>query len=141
MSTNTLTVELGERSYPIYIGEAIHHQAEFYRRHITGRQVMVVTNETIAPLYLDETLSALSGYDVATIILPDGEQYKTLETLNKVFTGLLEHRFTRKATLVALGGGVIGDITGVCGGIVPAGDSVYPGSDNTAFPSRFICWW
>ncbi|WP_039959378.1 3-dehydroquinate synthase [endosymbiont of Riftia pachyptila] len=112
MSTNTLTVELGERSYPIYIGEAIHHQAEFYRRHITGRQVMVVTNETIAPLYLDETLSALSGYDVATIILPDGEQYKTLETLNKVFTGLLEHRFTRKATLVALGGGVIGDITG-----------------------------
>jgi 3-dehydroquinate synthase len=105
-------VELGERSYPIYIGEHLHADAEYYQRHVPGKQVMVVTNETIAPLYLETTLSALRGFDVAHVILPDGEEFKTLEVLNRIFTALLEHRFTRKCTLVALGGGVIGDMTG-----------------------------
>lgn len=107
-----LSVDLGERSYPIYIGENIYADEAYYRRHIPGKQVMVVTNETVAPLYLEETLRALNGFDVSSVILPDGEAYKTLDELNKIFTALLQSRFTRKCTLIALGGGVIGDMTG-----------------------------
>ena len=108
----TLHVDLGTRSYPIHIGPALLDDPELIRPHIQGQEVMVVTNETIAPLYLEQTLSLLNGYDVATVILPDGEQYKTLDTLNLVFDALLEKHFTRRCTLIALGGGVIGDITG-----------------------------
>jgi len=108
----TLTVNLGVRSYPIHIGQGLLQKPELLTKHIRGRQVMVVTNGTIAPLYLDSIRELLEGFDAASVILPDGEQYKTLETLNSVFTGLLEHRFNRHCTLVALGGGVIGDITG-----------------------------
>lgn len=109
---NKLDVDLGERSYPIYIGEGIHADAGYYEEFINGDQVMLVTNETIAPLYLDQTTEALSDYQVKTCILPDGEEYKTLEVLNRVYTALLKGRFTRKSTLIALGGGVIGDMTG-----------------------------
>jgi 3-dehydroquinate synthase len=108
----TLTVNLGVRSYPIHIGQGLLRKPELLTEHIRGRQVMVVTNETIAPLYLDGTRELLDRFDLASVILPDGEKYKTIETLNSVFTGLLEHRFNRHCTLVALGGGVIGDITG-----------------------------
>ncbi|MCU7843467.1 MAG: 3-dehydroquinate synthase [Candidatus Thiodiazotropha sp. (ex Monitilora ramsayi)] len=107
-----MTVDLGNRSYPIYIGEDIHADAEYYRRHVPGSQVMVVTNETVAPLYLEQTLSALKSFNVSTVVLPDGEVYKTLDELNKIFTALLESRFSRQCTLVALGGGVIGDMAG-----------------------------
>ena len=79
---------------------------------IQGRQVMIVTNKTIAPLYLDKLTSILGGFNVQSVILPDGEKFKTLETLNKVFDALLEAKFDRTSTLIALGGGVIGDITG-----------------------------
>ncbi|MCK4744326.1 MAG: 3-dehydroquinate synthase [Sulfuriflexus sp.] len=108
----TLHVDLGTRSYPIHIGTGLLDDSELIRPHIQGQEVMVVTNETIAPLYLERTLALLDGYDVATVILPDGEQYKTLDTLNLVFDALLEKHFTRRCTLIALGGGVIGDITG-----------------------------
>ena len=108
----TLTVNLGVRSYPIHIGQGLLRKPELITEHIRGRQVMVVTNETIAPLYLDRITGLLHGFDQASVILPDGEQYKTLETLDAVFTGLLERRFNRRCTLLALGGGVIGDITG-----------------------------
>ena len=108
----TLKVDLGERSYPIHIGQGLLRQPALLTEHIRGRQVMVVTNDTIAPLYLDAVKALFDGFDLASVILPDGEQYKTLETLNSVFTALLEHRFNRQCTLVAVGGGVIGDITG-----------------------------
>jgi 3-dehydroquinate synthase len=108
----TLTVNLGARSYPIHIGQGLLRNPDLITKHVSGRQVMVVTNETIAPLYLDSIMDLLDGFERACAILPDGEQYKTLETLDSVFTGLLEHRFNRHCTLVALGGGVIGDITG-----------------------------
>jgi len=108
----TLTVNLGARSYPIHIGQGLLRNPELITRHISGRQVMVVTNETIAPLYLRSIMELLDGFDLASVILPDGEQFKTIETLDSVFTGLLEHRFNRHCTLIALGGGVIGDITG-----------------------------
>jgi 3-dehydroquinate synthase len=108
----TLEVNLGARSYPIHIGQGLLRKPELFTEHISGRQVMVVTNETIAPLYLDSFLELLDGFDRDSVILPDGEQYKTIDTLNAVFTDLLKHRYNRHCTLVALGGGVIGDITG-----------------------------
>jgi 3-dehydroquinate synthase len=109
---HTLTVDLGDRAYPIYIGSDLIGNAELYRRHVPGRQVMVVTNETVAPLYLDKVLAALDGYQVQTVVLPDGEQYKNLEVLNRIYDALLTARFDRRCTLLALGGGVVGDMTG-----------------------------
>ena len=108
----TLHVELGERSYPIYIGQGLLGRAELLKQHMAGRQIMVVTNKTIAPLYLNKMLAGLKGYQCASVILLDGEQYKTLEVLNTIFDALLENRFDRSVTLIALGGGVIGDMTG-----------------------------
>jgi 3-dehydroquinate synthase len=107
-----LQVELGDRSYPIYIGAGLLNQAELYTQHIKARQVMVVTNTTIAPLYLDKVLKNLQGFAVETVILPDGEQFKTLETVTHIFDKLLAGKFSRNATLIALGGGVIGDMGG-----------------------------
>lgn len=108
----TLHVELGDRRYPIYIGPGLLGQPELLRPHITGRQALVVSNTTVAPLYLEPVRAALSGFRHEAVILPDGEQYKTLDTLNAVFTALLNHRFDRHCTIIALGGGVIGDLAG-----------------------------
>ncbi|MBN59561.1 3-dehydroquinate synthase [Thalassolituus sp. UBA3500] len=108
----TLTVDLGDRSYPIYIGPGLLRNKELYSPHIKGRQVLIVTNETVAPIYLDDVMSALTDYQVDTVILPDGEKYKDLDTLNMIFDELLDRRHNRTTTLIALGGGVIGDMTG-----------------------------
>jgi 3-dehydroquinate synthase len=108
----TLHVELGERSYPIHIGTGLLGRPELLAPHIRGRQVLVVSNETVAPLYLDSLRRALHGYQAAEVVLPDGEAFKTLEVANRIFTTLLEHRFNRGCTLVALGGGVVGDLAG-----------------------------
>ena len=107
----TLNVSLAERSYPIYIGAGLL-SSDLLRRHVRASQVMVVTNETVAPLYLDKMLASLDGLKVDTLVLPDGERFKTLATLEKVFDALLEKRHSRTTTLIALGGGVIGDMTG-----------------------------
>ena len=108
----TLHVDLGERSYPIFIGPGLLVKPELYTPYIKGSQVLIVSNETVAPLYLKQVESALKDYQVETVILPDGEQYKTLNILNTIFTALLENRFGRQCTLIALGGGVVGDMTG-----------------------------
>lgn len=108
----TLQVDLQERSYPIYIGRGLIGHHALYLPHIPGTSVMLVSNETVAPLYLGAVEAALEGKRVDKVILPDGEQYKTLETLNRIFTALLEGRHDRQTTLIALGGGVVGDITG-----------------------------
>ncbi|MEN0108933.1 MAG: 3-dehydroquinate synthase [Pseudomonas sp.] len=108
----TLQVELGERSYPIYIGANLLVQPELFSRHIAGKQVAIVSNETVAPLYLETVKQALSGFDVATVILPDGEAYKGWETLQLIFDALLTARHERSTTVIALGGGVIGDMAG-----------------------------
>jgi 3-dehydroquinate synthase len=110
--TRTLEVALGERSYPIYIGPGLIADPACYRPHIGGRQVMVVSNETVAPLYLAQVERALDGYQVERVILPDGERYKTLEVWNRIFDGLLGVRFARDCTIIALGGGVVGDMAG-----------------------------
>ena len=108
----TLTVELGDRSYPIFIGEGLLSNSELYTPYIHGRQVLIVTNETVAPLYLSAVKEALVGYQVDEVILPDGEAYKDLTTLNLIYDALLEKQHNRTTTLIALGGGVIGDMTG-----------------------------
>lgn len=108
----TLNVALGDRSYPIYIGSNLLGQPALIQQHLSGKEVLVVSNETVAPLYLDKLMASLAGCRAESVILPDGEKYKTLEQLNSVFTALLEKRMSRQTTIVALGGGVIGDMAG-----------------------------
>lgn len=107
-----LQVDLGERSYPILIGEGLLGQGNLLRPYIHGKQVMIVSNETVAPLYLEKLVGSLNGLQVDTVILPDGEKYKTLDYLNQIFDALLAKRHSRNTTLIALGGGVVGDMTG-----------------------------
>ena len=108
----TLTVDLAERSYPIYIGTDLLRQTQLCAPHIVGRKVAIVSNTTVAPLYMQQLREALQAYQLTEIILPDGESYKNWETLQLIFDGLLEDQHDRKTTLIALGGGVIGDMTG-----------------------------
>ncbi len=109
----TLHVELGARRYPIFIGSRLAI-ADCLIPYIQGRQVMIVSNETVAPLYLADYQQALvnAGKQVATCILPDGEVFKNIETLNLIFDALLGARFNRDCTVLALGGGVVGDMAG-----------------------------
>jgi len=108
----TLNVELGERRYPIHIGSGLLHRPELLQPCIAGSRVAVVTNETVGPLYLDALLKQLTPWNPVCVVLPDGEVYKTLDVLNNIFTALLKNRCDRKTTLIALGGGVVGDMTG-----------------------------
>ncbi|NRA20796.1 MAG: 3-dehydroquinate synthase [Oceanospirillaceae bacterium] len=108
---NSLRVELGDRSYPIFVGAGALQQCDL-THYIKAKQVLVVTNETIAPLYLEKLTQLLSGYEVEQVILPDGERFKTLEYVNKIFDQLLTVKHNRSTTLIALGGGVVGDMTG-----------------------------
>ncbi len=108
----TLQVDLGKRSYPIYIGQDLLGKPDWVLPHIKAKQVLIVTNETVAPLYLEQTLTAFHNFQTMTVILPDGEVYKNLTVLNQIFDTLLTQHFDRHTTLVALGGGVIGDMTG-----------------------------
>ncbi len=108
----TLHVDLAERSYPIHIGAGLLSRADLLAPYIVGRQVAIVTNETIAPLYLQALQDTLADYRVTPIVLPDGEAFKNWETLQSIFDGLLGARHDRRTTVLALGGGVIGDMAG-----------------------------
>jgi 3-dehydroquinate synthase len=108
----TLEVDLGDRSYPIFIGENLLGDPQWVEPYVHGQQVLIVSNEKIAPLYLQKTKEAFKNFKTHSIILPDGEQFKTLDVLNKIFDSLLSQQYDRNCTLVALGGGVIGDMTG-----------------------------
>jgi len=109
-----LQVDLGARAYPIRIGSGLLSDPAVWAPVLSSGSVGVVSNETIAPLYLDTLVGTLQGLGkkVTTIILPDGERYKNWEILNLIFDGLLTARCDRKTTLIALGGGVVGDMTG-----------------------------
>lgn len=109
---HTLHVELGDRRYPIFIGSGLLGRPGLIEPYVLGKRVLIVTNDTVAPLYLDACRRSLAAFDVDEVVLPDGEKYKTLEVMNRIFDVLLQKRFDRRTTLVALGGGVIGDITG-----------------------------
>lgn len=108
----TLRVELADRSYPIFIGAHLLACPDLLLPYIRGKQVLIVTNTTVAPLYLAQLKVGLTGLQVDEIILPDGEQYKTLDTVALIYDKLMAARHNRKTTLIALGGGVIGDMTG-----------------------------
>jgi 3-dehydroquinate synthase len=108
----TLQIELGERSYPIVIGAGVLDDAALVARHVAARDVLVVTNDTVGPLYSARLFAALAGKRVHSVELPDGEQYKTLTVLERVFDALVAARMNRDACVVALGGGVIGDMAG-----------------------------
>ena len=107
-----LTVKLGERSYPIFIGEGLLSLEQTFSDLIDSSQVMIVTNTTIESLYLETLGRTLERYKPVTVVIPDGEAYKTLDTMNYVITELLNNRFSRDCCLIALGGGVVGDVTG-----------------------------
>ena len=109
-----LEVDLGERSYPIEIGQSLLRDSTMIAQHVAGKRVAIVTNTVVAPLYLEPVQAALesAGKQVIPIILPDGEQEKNWESLMKVFDVLLAEKCDRQTTLIALGGGVIGDLTG-----------------------------
>ncbi len=110
----TLEVALGDRAYPIHIGLGLLGHAELILPYLKRKQVAIVTNTTVAPLYLEKLAKPLrdAGVSVIEIILPDGEAYKNSETLNLIYDALLKNRCERSTTLIALGGGVIGDLTG-----------------------------
>lgn len=114
----TITVNLNsapdERSYPIYIGNGILNQPDLVLRHLPRKRVAIVSNTTVAPLYLESFRGMLESHGVTSvpIILPDGEKYKNWETLNLIFDALLAHRCERRTPVIALGGGVVGDLAG-----------------------------
>ncbi|AHE99358.1 3-dehydroquinate synthase [Thioalkalivibrio paradoxus] len=117
----TLEVELGPRSYPIHIGSGLLARPDLLAPHLRGQRLVVVTNETVAPLHGDRLRALLEGQDVTWIELPDGEAHKTLATVEAILTRMLEARLDRGSTLIAFGGGVVGDIAGFAAAIYQRG--------------------
>jgi 3-dehydroquinate synthase len=108
----TLNLDLGDRAYPIHIGEGLLGQKDLLIPNMEGRKVLIVSNETVAPLYLHPVITALKDFDVHHLVIGDGEAFKTLDTLSKILDSAMMHRLARDSTFIALGGGVIGDLTG-----------------------------
>ena len=108
----TIQVDVGHSRYPIAIGPGLLGNRELLGAHIRGRDLLIVTNTTVAPLYLVKLTDGLAGRRVADCLLPDGERHKTLKTAGRVFDALVAHKMNRDATVLALGGGVVGDIAG-----------------------------
>ena len=118
-----LEVDLDDRSYPIYIGTGLVGQADLIGPHIHGQSALIVTNSTVAPLYLDAVRQALDSRQIRhdQIILDDGEQYKTMVSIETIIDLLLTNRHDRRTTVIALGGGVIGDVAGFAASIYQRG--------------------
>ena len=121
--SHTLNVDLGDRSYPIYIGTDLLTEAELLINHIRGNSALVVSNTTVAPLYLAKLQSVLEAHNIRhdCVILDDGEAHKTVANVEKIIDTLLQQRHDRQTTLIALGGGVVGDITGFAASIYQRG--------------------
>jgi 3-dehydroquinate synthase len=131
-SIETVRIELGERSYPILIGPKLLANSEVLGAHIHARDLLIVTNETIAPLYLNPLLQALPGKKTSSLILPDGESHKTLSSYARILDALVDARMNRDAAVVALGGGVIGDMAGF------AAASYQRGIDYVQLPTTLL---
>jgi 3-dehydroquinate synthase len=127
-----LSIELGERSYPILVGPGLLGSVTVLDEAVRARDVLVVTNEKVAPLYLDQLRRGLAGRRVEHVALPDGERYKTLDTLSRVLDALVEHRMNRDACVAALGGGVVGDMAGF------AAACYQRGVDYVQFPTTLL---
>ncbi len=108
----TFNVQLEERSYPIYIGTDLLSEAELMVKHIHSEHVFVISNEKVAPLYLDKVLNSFKKFKCDYHVLPDGENFKNIDSMQAIYNSLIEKHYDRNTTLVALGGGVIGDLTG-----------------------------
>jgi 3-dehydroquinate synthase len=108
----SIEVALGQRSYPIHIGPALLANADFLAASIGAAQILLVSNDVVAPLYLERVTRALAGRRVETVIVADGERHKTLETFAEIIDRLIDARFHRDCCVVALGGGVVGDVAG-----------------------------
>src|SRR5436309_2410340 len=106
---HTLTVQLGARSYPILIGSGLIERPELLTRHLPQRDILLVSNTVVAPLYAERVKHALANRRIVEAVLPDGEQYKTLESASRLFDVLIGNRLGRDALVLALGGGVVGD--------------------------------
>ena len=119
----TLTVALGERTYPIHIGPGVLERPELIVERLPQKRAAIVSNEIVAPLYLESLETRLhgAGIDTMRIILPDGEDHKNWQTLNTILDALLEHRCERRTTIIALGGGVVGDIAGFAAAVYQRG--------------------
>mmetsp|Transcript_5580 Transcript_5580/g.5769 ORF Transcript_5580/g.5769 Transcript_5580/m.5769 type:complete len:422 (+) Transcript_5580:134-1399(+) len=119
----TLSVDLGDRSYPIYIGQGLLKSGEELRRHVKAKKALIVTNTLVGPLYSDTVRKALeaAGIEVFEIVLPDGEEYKTMDILMRIMDKAMECKLDRKSVMVALGGGVIGDTAGFAAAIYQRG--------------------
>jgi 3-dehydroquinate synthase len=112
---DVVNVDLSDRTYPIYIGESILQHGELLQKHVTSKKAMIVTNTKVGPLYSTGVRDVLErkGVEVFEVVLPDGEEYKTMDILMKIIDAAMLAKLDRKSTLIALGGGVIGDMTGV----------------------------
>jgi 3-dehydroquinate synthase len=108
----TLSVDLSERSYPIVIGSGLMHSRELLAEHIPARDTVLISNSVVAPLYAERLKAALHGRRIIEVVLPDGEQHKTLSSASRIFDVLIANRVGRDAIVLALGGGVIGDLAG-----------------------------
>ena len=108
----TLTVNLEDRSYPIYIGAGISLKDELYSKHISSNKIALITNEEIADLYLSEISQTLTSFDLKVLVLPEGESQKNLETVQNAIEFLSDNGIDRQASIIAFGGGVVGDISG-----------------------------
>ncbi|MGH8177008.1 MAG: 3-dehydroquinate synthase [Steroidobacter sp.] len=111
-SRERVDIALGDRSYPILIGPDLLGEAAVFDEHVKARSVLIVTNSTVAPLYLEPLRRTLQDRRVSAVVLPDGEQHKTLDSMSRIIDALVEHRMNRDAAVLALGGGVVGDMAG-----------------------------
>jgi 3-dehydroquinate synthase len=127
-----LNIELAERSYPILVGPGLLGSPVVLDEAVRARDVLVVTNDTVGPLYLERLRRGLAGRRVEHVALPDGERHKTLDTLGRVFDALVQHRMNRDACIAALGGGVVGDMAGF------AAACYQRGVDYVQFPTTLL---
>jgi len=121
---NTETVNLNDRSYPIFIGKGASQEPEALIDRVKGSDVAIISDEVVAPLYLNQLLEGLPEKNIITYVLPKGEQEKKLKTVHKIIDHLLQNGFGRDATLISLGGGVVCDITGFVASVFMRGVSV-----------------
>ena len=134
----TLKVDVGHTSYPITIGPGLLGDRALLDSLILGRDLCVVTNTTVAALYLERLRASLSGHPTAVCVLPDGEQYKTLDTAARVFDALVDAKLNRDATVLALGGGVVGDLAGFAAACYQRGVGYVQIPDDLARAGGFL---
>lgn len=122
-SMSVLNVDLGDRSYPIYTGKGLLQSPEIFSRHIKSKKALIVTNTIVGPIYSSKVRNVLeqNGIEVFEVVLPDGEEYKTMDILMRIIDAAMDYKLDRKSSMIALGGGVIGDMCGFAASIYQRG--------------------